>query len=757
MSFSEKIDVIQNLLNSKQKLERDRGVIQLKQVVVSSQKPQTTTQNGNQAKNVDDLIVKLQKNFLSILSKAESTKEWEPIQGSLSGSKCIIDNLAQILTDDLIQELQKISERLLTHDEVRVRLAAGEVLGALCKHHGVETYSKCSDVVLNLINSNLHRDMEVGLEPDANDNTENMETTSGRKRGVSVDAATIYHESAGWRHLETSMECLQFMIEGSGKNFNPYVTQDLLDLIFSALTHENRFVRETGYYVCASLVNIGQPDVNEESNPDHNSILKYGEQFSTYLAKGLADNWSQVRLASSTAARHFLMSIPDIDIRKKFYPTLLPRLCLNRYYVADGVRIYSQETWRQLSEGKGREMVETYIDDVIEYYIKSTKADNHAVREAACACIAELGGKVNPQALKQHIVSLLNALLECFRDDSWPVRDAACVACGNFILNFAEEARNVKDELYQLFLTNMRDPISSVRQGAAVAVANYVKAYGDDALEKVIEEIKEGLKEIEKQPENTEKYSAIDKSPAQFGVVKKLRDNDVDLHTNQTMYSCGSLAPKMGRGRNVNSDKDTNKPSSGGGCSDCRFQRSSEPWERSDGCVFLISELLSNSEKQTADPELATRIANLLPLVVEAAKFRNFTQHSVFIETICRQLPIIGKRLGKRIFKSNLESFFDIIFYGLQSDVQLTSAAAEDCLLELATFLGPSILRGRIEQFNGRFLEEYDKINRRHYISDPGVGPNPGSQTPFPNPGFVPTFPTSSNNNGIPMTLPHFE
>ena len=29
-------------------------------------------------------------------------------------------------------------------------------------------------------------------------------------------------------------------------------------------------------------------------NPEHNSILKYGDQFSLYLAKGLSDNWSQV-------------------------------------------------------------------------------------------------------------------------------------------------------------------------------------------------------------------------------------------------------------------------------------------------------------------------------------------------------------------------------------------------------------------------------------------------------------------------------
>ena len=51
--------------------------------------------------------------------------------------------------------------------------------------------------------------------------------------------------------------CLQSVIEGCGHEFNDYVDQDLLDLIFRALTHTNRFVRETGYYVCSSLVSCG--------------------------------------------------------------------------------------------------------------------------------------------------------------------------------------------------------------------------------------------------------------------------------------------------------------------------------------------------------------------------------------------------------------------------------------------------------------------------------------------------------------------
>ena len=45
------------------------------------------------------------------------------------------------------------------------------------------------------------------------------------------------------------------------------------------------------------------------------------------------------------------------------------------------------------------ELLYVYFREVllfqVDYYIEATDADNHAVREAACACIAELGAKVS--------------------------------------------------------------------------------------------------------------------------------------------------------------------------------------------------------------------------------------------------------------------------------------------------------------------------------------------------------------------------
>ena len=52
-------------------------------------------------------------------------------------------------------------------------------------------------------------------------------------------------------------------------------------------------------------------------------------------------------------------------------------------------------------------------------------------------------------------------------------------------------------------------------------------------MDVVLLKIKEGLEGVEKQSANVEKYSGLDKKPATYGVVKRLRDNDMELHTDQ--------------------------------------------------------------------------------------------------------------------------------------------------------------------------------------------------------------------------------
>lgn len=39
--------------------------------------------------------------------------------------------------------------------------------------------------------------------------------------------------------------------------------------------------------------------------------------------------------------------------------------CISRYYVAEGVRIYNQDTWKMVTAGSGKELVETYIREIV--------------------------------------------------------------------------------------------------------------------------------------------------------------------------------------------------------------------------------------------------------------------------------------------------------------------------------------------------------------------------------------------------------
>uniref|UniRef100_UPI00358EA03A uncharacterized protein isoform X1 n=1 Tax=Myxine glutinosa TaxID=7769 RepID=UPI00358EA03A len=680
------------LLGSPQKLERERGLAELAAALSPAEA---------------GAVELVSRRLLARLGDAG----WESRQGALLGLKTLLLQLRpmqnmEIDWADLVGHLQEMALELLTDSECRVRLAAGEVLGALCECMGSTVFEACRDKIMHLVHSNLERsptcDMDE-LEPEETQQLVDKLVCSRLDRGPEevqqyAHAAQIFHDTAGWKFLETSMKCLQCMIVGLGVKFNPMITQDMLDLLFAVLGHTNRFVRETGCYVCSSLVSCGcihGEDGRALLLNEGNAILLHGEQFSQHLSSALADNWSQVRLAASIATRNFLQSMPSDEDKERFYPSLLPRMCLNRYYIAEGVRLYSQTTWRMVVGDCGRLLVSRYIDHFVTYYLEASEANNHAVREAACTCIAELATKVDAASVRPHVLKLMESLLLSFEDESWPVRDAACMACGNLVICFPSEMRAHMENLLKLCLKNLEDPIPTVRQGAAATLANLVRGFGQEVLGQLLVTLQEGLRHVDDQEANTERYSGLDKGPAVFGSVKRLRDNDPELHTDQQMFSCGSLAPKMGRHSKM----------AMGGCSGGHsLKRASQPWELSDGCVYLMSELASISTTT------ATEIGKLLPILASAATKHHYTQHVNFIENVCRQLPVLAQHVGKRAFKVHLENFLDSIFYGLDCENQLTACAATECLQRLAQIIGPAILRGRVEMYNSRYLKKLDVL-----------------------------------------------
>lgn len=74
---------------------------------------------------------------------------------------------------------------------------------------------------------------------------------------------------------------------------------------------------------------------------------------------------------------------------------------------------------------------------------------------------------------------------------------------------------------------------------------------------------RELLPQANKQPAESQKYSELENTTT-FGVAaRRKRDNDPAVHTNQDMFSCGSLSARFSTERLVRSD----------GCNDYGFAR----------------------------------------------------------------------------------------------------------------------------------------------------------------------------------------
>jgi hypothetical protein len=216
----------------------------------------------------------------------------------------------------------------------------------------------------------------------------------------------------------------------------------LKGLEYCCVTHVNRHVRAAGINVLEQMVHACTASYQDEKESKGSQsgrgpidmLLLPESQLRQCIVQvlktTLADNWSQVRMAGSVLCRVFFISI--LGYAKKFpdsmddrdiwltplYPILLPRMCLNRFYLAQGVKLYSHETWKILFHeskdyaGSGLESVAKNAAPICRYYVKMCDADNHVVREAACQAVAELATKIGrskeySEYLSPFVVTLL--------------------------------------------------------------------------------------------------------------------------------------------------------------------------------------------------------------------------------------------------------------------------------------------------------------------------------------------------------------
>jgi len=602
---------------------------------------------------------------------AEKDISWEAVAGLLSASS----NLLSVFSDFEQKKVFVLSLDFLDHVESRVRSSSAALLADLVVILGEAQFFVAFGRILDLIKRDLARDPGQADLPQ--NEVVRQKILEGQKvRGLS--SQEIFHESAGWRHLETSMNGMKLLFEKNDPS--KVVSQELFDLLNDCTSHSNRFIRESAFYIASAILSV---------TLENRDLVG---SFAQLIRRGISDNWSQVRMASSAAARAFLLALSEEE-RAKYYSLLLPPICINRYYIAAGVRIHNQETWRLLFPENGVKVVEANIAAFTEFYTAQIGADNHAVREAACACIAELASKCSPASLEGNWEILLDCLIKTFGDDSWPVRDACCVAAGNFVSALPTQTFSKHTVLYEKFMENVIDPIASVRQGGAVAVAKLLSV-NVEVFPKVVSFLEESFKGLKAQTEDNSKFGRLEPGPGQFGVVRRIQQ-DEDKQENGTMYSCGSLAPKMKA-----------KQPTGGGCSSCTsFTREEEPWERADGSLVLLVECA-----KVASPPMIDEICRLFNLACEEIRSnKHFDAHQQLHETFAKQMILFAEAIGKKQFKNLLVGSFDILLYAANSPVLLTKAAAEESLASLSKLIGASILRGRAEMTHQDSIETLDR------------------------------------------------
>ena len=99
--------------------------------------------------------------------------------------------------------------------------------------------------------------------------------------------------------------------------------------------------------------------------------------------------------------------------------------------------------------------------------------------------------------------------MDCFKDESWPVRDAACIACGSFVAAFPEESQPKYEELLNLWIAHLSDNIFTVRQHSALALAKVyqgAKQYREDLFTKFSAYLDTNLLKAKEQKSQSESF-----------------------------------------------------------------------------------------------------------------------------------------------------------------------------------------------------------------------------------------------------------
>ena len=145
---------------------------------------------------------------------------WESCSGLLSAAVHLLPDFSA----NQLSEVTRLALNHLDHDESRVRQNSGDLLANVAAHAASPPtlFLEIFDTLVGLIKRDLSRDPAADELPENEKVRQKIIDGQKTRGGGGMSSKDIFHESAGWRHLETSMMALRKLFE---LNKNDHVVQ----------------------------------------------------------------------------------------------------------------------------------------------------------------------------------------------------------------------------------------------------------------------------------------------------------------------------------------------------------------------------------------------------------------------------------------------------------------------------------------------------------------------------------------------------
>jgi len=343
-------------------------------------------------------IVEIEEKILKILE----AERWQDREGgifAITQVLCYLD-LAAKENAEFKAEFFKRLKTLVKDKEYTIRVAVGECLKTLMEKYGPKIYGELQEVI--------------------------EKTTE--EAFVKEEVKDTLNKESRWQHLKSMLMMIKGCAEASKLEFLPYVNDKLVSLIEKAVKCESTFVRNLGISVITALL----------ACLDEKALTNLSPRFVPLIWDGMNNDFSYIKHEGSLAARVFFTLIEsNQELKKIYYPKLLPTIGLNRHYDLESISLIAKDIWENTIKGSNREWVINYLKNFVEYYLEQTKSEDDQVREASYKSIEELFTHtevISKEKLKEFAKDILKILINGMEDKAWEAKTKANSAVKQLLL-----------------------------------------------------------------------------------------------------------------------------------------------------------------------------------------------------------------------------------------------------------------------------------------------------------------------------------